>query len=236
MYKGKRFIAIIPARGGSKGIPDKNIMDIDGTPLIAYSILAAQKSKYIDKVIISTDSQKIAEVSQKYGADVPFIRPDELASDTARSVDVVIHCVDFLKSRHEKYDFAVLLQPTSPLRGSEDIDSAIEKLAASERESLVSVCEASENPYLMRTINDERLHQVLEYEGSLRRQDLPVFYIFNGAVYITSVEMLLNEKRFVNDDTLPFVMDRSNSIDIDTMLDAKIASVCIKERKNVQDR
>lgn len=233
MYKNKRILSIIPARGGSKGIPHKNIMELCGKPLIAYSIEAAKKSKYIDKVLVSTDDQKIKEVSVSFGAEVPFLRPEEISNDSAKSIDVVLHAVNFLKNAGESFDYVILLQPTSPLRSSQDIDEAIEKLVGSERESLVSVCEASENPVLMRKIEEDRLKEIFQYEGeNLRRQELPSFYIFNGAIYIDTVEMLFKEKRFVDEDTIPYVMEKGKSIDIDTYFDARIAELYLNGKFN----
>lgn len=233
MYKNKRILSIIPARGGSKGIPHKNIMNLCGKPLIAYSIEEAVKSKYIDKVIVSTDDEEIKEVALAFGAEAPFLRPEEISNDSAKSIDVVLHTVNFLKSTGENFDFVILLQPTSPLRSFEDIDSAIEEVILNERNSLVSVCEASENPVLMRTIENERLKEIFQYEGeNLRRQELPSFYIFNGAIYINTVKMLFEERKFVNEDTMPYVMEKEKSIDIDTYLDAKIAEVILSSKED----
>jgi CMP-N,N'-diacetyllegionaminic acid synthase len=234
MYKDKKFLAIIPARGGSKGIPNKNIMNICGKPLIAYTIEAGKKSKYIDEIMVSTDSEAIKEISEQYGAKVPFLRPEQLSDDSAKSIDVVIHAMDFYKNNNINFDYVVLLQPTSPLRTCEHLDKSIEKLIESNRSSLVSVREADENPVIMRTIQDEKLREVISFSGSnLRRQDLPTFYIFNGALYINSYEMLVNEKRFVDENTIPYVMDKETSVDIDTMLDAKLVEVIIKENMHV---
>ncbi len=230
MYKNKKFLAIIPARGGSKGIPNKNIMDICGKPLIAYTIEAAKKSKYIDEFVVSTDSASIKVVAEKYGAKVPFLRPQELSSDTAKSIDVVLHTIDFYKNKNMNFDYILLLQPTSPLRTFKHLDEAIEKLIEANRNSLISVREVDENPVIMRTIQAGKLREVISFGGTnLRRQDLPAFYIFNGAIYINSSDMLVNEKKFVDEDTIPYVMDRESSVDIDTMLDAKLVEVIIKE-------
>ncbi|GCD11347.1 acylneuraminate cytidylyltransferase family protein [Clostridium tagluense] len=234
MYKNKRFLAIIPARGGSKGIPNKNIMAICGKPLIAYTIEAGKKSKYIDEIIVSTDSDVIKVIAQQYGAVVPFLRPEELSSDSAKSIDVVIHAIDFYKNNNIAFDYVILLQPTSPLRTFEHLDEAIEKIIESSRTSLVSVCEAEENPILMRNIENDKLKEVISFEGTnLRRQDLPTFYIFNGALYINSTDMLVDEKKFVNEDTIPYVMDKESSVDIDTMLDARLVELLIKESMDV---
>jgi len=234
MYKNKKFLAIIPARGGSKGIPNKNIMAISGKPLIAYTIEAGVKSKYIDEIIVSTDSEIIRVIAQQYGANVPFLRPDELSNDSAKSIDVVIHAIDFYKTNNITFDYVILLQPTSPLRTFEHLDKAIEKLIDSSKSSLVSVCEADENPILMRSIENDKLKEVISFEGTnLRRQDLPIFYIFNGALYINTTDMLVNEKKFINQDTIPYVMDKESSVDIDNMLDARLVELIIKESMHV---
>jgi len=233
MYNSQKILAIIPARGGSKGIPHKNIMKINNKPLIAYSIEAAKESKFIDYILVSTDNIEIKNVSLNYGAKVPFLRPEEISNDTAKSIDVVLHAVEYLKNQGEEFHYVVLLQPTSPLRSFEDVDNAIEKLMGKEAESLVSMCEAAENPVLMRVIEDDKLKAFVEFKGdNLRRQDLPKFYIFNGAIYINSIEMLLKEKIFVNEATIPYVMDSKKSIDIDNMLDAKLTELILREKSD----
>jgi N-acylneuraminate cytidylyltransferase/CMP-N,N'-diacetyllegionaminic acid synthase len=233
MYRGKKFLAIIPARGGSKGIPHKNIMDLCGKPLISYSIEEAKKSKYIDYVLVSTDDEEIKEVSMNYGANVPFLRPDKFSDDKAKSIDVVIHAIEFLKNDGNIFDYVVLLQPTSPLRTYEDIDSAIELILEKNESSLVSVCEVDENPILMRIIENDTLKSILEFNGgNLRRQDLPTYYIFSGALYINTVEMILCENTFINEKSIPFIMERSKSIDIDNILDAKLAKYILEEKGN----
>lgn len=234
MYKDKKILAIIPARGGSKGIPNKNIMDICGKPLIAYTIEAGKKSKYIDEIIVSTDSDVIKTVAEQYGAKVPFLRPVRLSNDSAKSIDVVIHVIEFYKNKNITFDYIILLQPTSPLRTFKHVDEAIEKLLKGNGTSLVSVCEADENPILMRSIKDEKLREVISFEGTnLRRQDLPTFYIFNGALYINSNDMLVHKKKFVDENTMPYIMDKESSADIDTMLDARLVEVVIKENMHV---
>ncbi|MBU3161214.1 acylneuraminate cytidylyltransferase family protein [Clostridium frigoris] len=234
MYKNKKFLAIIPARGGSKSIPNKNIMSICGKPLIAYTIDAGKKSKYIDEIIVSTDSDVIKVIAQQYGAKVPFLRPEELSNDTSKSIDVVMHVIDFYKKNDVSFDYVILLQPTSPLRTFEHLDNAIEKLIESNSTSLVSVCEADENPVLMRRIENEKLKEIISFEGTnLRRQDLPTFYKFNGALYIVSNDMLINQRKFVDENTVPYVMDKESSIDIDTMLDARLVELIIKESIDV---
>ena len=188
MYKNKRVLAFIPARGGSKGIPHKNIIDLNGYPLISYSITEALKSKYIDKVLVSTDDEKIASVAKEYGADVPFLRPERLASDKAKTIDAVLHAIDFMNQNGDKYDTFVLLQPTQPLRTMEDIDGAIEKYMDNNCTPLVSVSLVDDHPLLIRTIKEGRLESLLNQSSTCRRQDMPQYYKVNGCIYINEIE------------------------------------------------
>ncbi|MBE6044613.1 MULTISPECIES: cytidylyltransferase domain-containing protein [Clostridium] len=230
MYKNKRILAVIPARGGSKGIPHKNIINFCGKPLIAYSIEAAKKSKYIDYILVSTDDREIQGVSLRYGAKAPFLRPKEISDDKSKSIDVVLHSINYLKDNDEIFDYVILLQPTSPLRTEKDIDAAIETIIEKEGRSLVSLCKVDENPILMRTIEYGKLKPILKFDGdNLRRQDLPEFYIFNGAIYINTVDMLIENRTFVDEHTIPYIMERHKSVDIDNMLDVKIAEYILEE-------
>lgn len=177
MKSNKKFLALIPARAGSKGIKDKNIIDLKGKPLIAYSIEAAKRSKYIDRVVVSTDGDDIASVAKDWGADVPFLRPDYLASDTAKTIDAVLHCIQELEKSGEKYDYLVLLQPTQPLRQGFHIDEAIEKILELEAQSLASVSKVKEHPVLIRTISENgELRNLLDCSSTVRRQDFPDYY------------------------------------------------------------
>lgn len=231
MIKDKKILAVIPARGGSKGIPNKNIVDLCGKPLIAYSIEEALKTKYIDKVIVSTDSEKIKDISLKWGADLPFMRSNELSSDSAKSIDVVLNCLEYFNNVDEYYDYVILLQPTSPLRNCKDIDDALEMIINKNGSSLVSVCPVEQNPVLMRTIENDRMNEIVNCQNdNLRRQELPEFYIFNGAIYINSVDMLYNEKAFVNENTIPYVMDKNKSIDIDEPKDIVLAEFFLRNK------
>lgn len=233
MFKDETFMVVIPARGGSKGIPHKNIIDVCGKPLIAYTIEAAKQSKYIDKIIVSTDDIEIKNVSLKYGAEVPYLRPKQISKDDSKSIDVILHTIDYFENNGERYDYIILLQPTSPLRTHLDIDIAIEKIINEAAHSLVSVCEVSENPVLMRIISENKLQPIVSFNGSnLRRQELPIFYKFNGAIYINSVEMLLGEKQFVNEDTVPFIMEQDKSTDIDNLLDLKLVEAILQQNSN----
>ena len=188
MYKGKKILALIPARGGSKGIKNKNIIDLCGKPLIDYSIVAAKKSKYIDDIVLSTDSEIIAKVGKQCGAEVPFMRPESLAQDKSKSIDVVVHAIDTLKKQNREYDCVVFLQPTQPLRDENDIDGAIKTFYNNNRQSVVSVCEAPNSPLLFRSIKDGKLEHLLSQNSSVRRQDMPKYYCVNGCIYINATE------------------------------------------------
>ena len=185
MYENKRILAVIPARGGSKGIPRKNIKEVHGHPLIAYTISEARASSYIDDVVVTTDSVDIAAVSRRYGASVPFMRPPELSGDNARSISALVHAVSTLEDMGERYDTVVLLQPTSPLRRAIEIDEALEVFFNHGEMGLVSVSQVTENPILTRRFDRFGvLHPLLPMSSTVRRQDMPAFYHVDGAIYI----------------------------------------------------
>lgn len=228
MYKDKRIVAIIPARGGSKGIKGKNIIDLAGKPLISYTIDASIKSEYIDRTVISTDSEEIAGVSEKYGAEVPFMRPAELASDHARTVDAIIHAIGELKNAGDAPDVIVLLQPTEPLRTAEDIDGAIETFFEKGMRGLVSVSPVNDSPILMRTISEDgELSSLFGGNSTCRRQDMPDYYRVNGCIYINSADEITKDLSF-NDNPVGFVMEQSHSVDIDEMKDLAVAEYYIE--------
>lgn len=224
------FLAIIPARGGSKGIKDKNIIELDGKPLLAHSIQAGLNSKYIDKVVVSTDSKIISKIAKKYGAEVPFIRPEYLASDTAKTIDTVIHCIEEMKKLGEEYKYVVLLQPTQPLRQPWHIDEAIELMLKTDEDALSSVSRVKDHPILMRTI-DENGHAVnlLNESSTKRRQDFPDFYKVNGAIYINKINENLNSKTSLNDNRLAYIMDEMYDVDIDELMDLELAQIALKQ-------
>ncbi|WP_027216538.1 cytidylyltransferase domain-containing protein [Butyrivibrio fibrisolvens] len=222
MYKDETIIAIIPARSGSKGIKDKNIYPINGRPLISYTIDAAKGSRYIDYVMVSTDSKSIADVARNCGADIPFMRPVELALDTSRTVDAIVSALSMLQNLDKSYDILVLLQPTSPLRTAEDIDKAIELFYQEGKKSLLSVSEVNENPVLMRRLNGNEAIPILNVSSTVRRQDFEKFYKVNGAIYINAIPEI-NENTSFNDNELGYVMDTSHCIDIDTLEDIREA-------------
>lgn len=223
MLEKFKILALIPARGGSKGIKDKNIINLAGKHLIGYTIEAAKKSKYIDNVVVTTDSSKIAEVSKKYGASVPFIRPAELAADTSKTIDAVLHAKEELKRQGEEYDVLILLQATSPLRTVEDLDGAIETFYNSHFQSVVSVSEVRDNPLLIRSIDAEgRLEKILDVSSTCRRQDMPKYYKVNGSIYINMMEEISENTSF-NDNVIPYVIESSHAVDIDSFEDLVVA-------------
>ncbi|WBO93056.1 acylneuraminate cytidylyltransferase family protein BpsG (plasmid) [Bacillus tropicus] len=216
MYGGKTFVAIIPARGGSKGIPQKNVSVVGGKPLIQYTIDEAQNSKYLDDFIVSTDDREIAKIAKECGAKVPFLRPKELAGDKIKTIDVLIHAVQSLSVMGKKYDYVVLLQPTQPLRKSMHIDEAIQHIIKKKEQSLVSVNEVNEHPLLMRSINEKgHLESLLKVNSTVRRQDFLKFFKINGAIYINKINENFNQNTSLNDNRLAYVMEKKYDLDID---------------------
>lgn len=228
MFNNQKILALIPARGGSKGIKDKNIISLVGKPLIAYSIEAAKHSKYIDDIVVTTDSEKIAEISKQYGASIPFMRPIELAADTSKTIDAVLHAIKTLKTMGKEYDILVLLQPTQPLRTNKDIDKAIEVYYKNKENGLVSVSPVDDSPLLIRSITqDGKLINLLVQNSTCRRQDMPIYYKVNGCIYINKIDEI-NENTSFNDNKIPFIMMKEHSIDIDELSDLCMAEYYLK--------
>jgi CMP-N,N'-diacetyllegionaminic acid synthase len=228
MHNGKTFLGIIPARGGSKGIPHKNIQEVKGKPLIHYSIEQAIGSKYLDRVIVSTDDSEIAETSLNAGAEVPFLRPKEFATDTSKTIDALIYTINKLKELGDSYDYIVLLQPTQPLRKSWHIDEAIEHMFEKNLSNLVSVTEVNEHPILMRTINNGRLEPLLKVDSTVRRQDFPSYYKVNGAIYINRLDENFSTETSLNDNSHPYIMDEKFDIDIDEPIDLQVFKLLLE--------
>ena len=215
-----KILSIIPARGGSKGVPRKNIIDLNGKPLIAWTIEASLKSRYITKTVVSSDDNEILEISKNYGANI-LIRPDDLATDTSSSQSVVEHVIKELEKLNEKYDYIILLQPTSPLRDEKDIDNAFEILFEKKATALISVKEYDNK--ILKTFVDNKNGFIEGVRNNLypfmRRQDLPKVYMSNGAIYIVKVDEFLKNNSFWTKKTVKFVMDEIKSMDIDTQND-----------------
>lgn len=227
----KKIIAIIPARGGSKRLPGKNIKKLLGKPLIAWTIEAAQKSKYLERIIVSTEDKKIARISQKYGAET-IKRPKKLSADEAKTIDVVFDALKSLKRKNYTPELMVLLQPTSPLRTSEDIDKAIKIFLKNKCKSVISVREIESSTYWCFQI-DKYLKPFFgkKYFQKTRRQ-LPKIYKPNGAIFISRPEILFKHRSFYCDKTLPYIMPLKRSIDIDNEIDLKLAGLIIKNERN----
>lgn len=222
MYNNKKIIAIIPARSGSKGLKDKNIKELNRKPLIAYTIEAAKKANIFDEIFVSTDSEKYAEISRKYGANVPFLRSSENSDDKASSWDVVR---EVLSKLDKKFDIVVLLQPTSPLRTSDDIKGAIELFFKKDADTVVSVCETPHPIFWCNTLNKDCLMKnFIKKEYQKPRQQLPKSYTLNGAIYICKAENIDNLD-FYCDKSYGYIMSKENSIDIDSEIDFKFAEL-----------
>ena len=217
MIEGKTILAIIPARGGSKGVPRKNIKDAAGKPLIAWTIKEAKKSKFIDRLVVSTEDDEIVAVAKSWGCEVPFVRPPELAQDDTPGVEPVLHAIKMLPG----YDYVVLLQPTSPLRNTEDIDGCIEECVEHGANSCVSVAEVEQSPYWMYTLDvNSRLCSLINTDQIFtRRQDLPKVFTLNGAVYVAKCDWLRKNRTFLTAETAVYLMPRERSLDIDSELD-----------------
>jgi len=225
MYKNKRILAIIPARGGSKGLPGKNIRPFCGKPLISWTISQALASRYLDKVVVSTDDKKIAARSLKFGACVPFFRPKKLATSTSNIIDVVIHALDFFGKKHINYDLVMLLQPTSPLRTNEDIDKTIGLFFEKKASAVISVCRCEHHPWWSVALSKGSKIEKFQGTGQLHknRQSLPDFYRINGAVYVAQVNYLKENHGFLGKSTFAYIMPPERSVDIDTNWDLIIA-------------
>lgn len=231
MFQNKKILAIIPARGGSKGVPRKNIRLAGGKPLISWIIEAAQKSVYIDRLILSSDDDEIIQVAQKCGCEVPFIRPYELAQDNSSISDVVLHALNQIPG----YDYVMVLQPTSPLTIEDDIDGCIELCISSGYKSLVSVTEPNKSPYWMFKMGpSNQLEPILGQKYlQKRRQDLPSAYIPTGAVYIAESIWFLHNKSFYSEMTSGYIIPSRRSLDIDTEDDLKLFTSKLRHQKKL---
>lgn len=232
MFKNKKIISIIPARGGSKRLPRKNVRLLAGKPLIAHSIEAVKKSRYISRVIVSTEDKEIAGISKKWGAEV-IKRPGYLATDKAKTIDVVFHLLLALKKERYYPDIIVLLQPTSPLRSGNDIDKAIEIFLKSKCKSLVSVSERESNFWWSFKINKNYLEPFFGWGKFFgKSQDLPKIYAPNGSIYISTTKNLFKYKSFYQKSgILPYIMPREKSIDIDYEIEFLLTELLMKKRK-----
>ena len=230
MYKNHVVVCVIPARRGSKGLPGKNTKMFCGKPLIAHTIEQARQSKYIDRVIVSTEDEKIAKMSLDYGAEVPFIRPLKLAEDSVATIDVLLHAINWLEDKKQYFfDILVLLHTTAPLRAVKDIDSCIEMLQSTKADNVFSVTEAHRNPYFnMVEIDKQGIVKLIKEGAFSTRQSAPKVYDLNASIYVWWKDILKKEKKLFLAGSKIYVMPKERSVDIDDDLDFRIAEYLLK--------
>lgn len=227
-------IAVIPARSGSKGLKNKNIKSLLGKPLLAYSVEAALESGLFDCVHVSTDSQEYAEIAKKYEADVPFLRIDELSTDEADTWETLRFVIKRYKEIGKTFDTVTLLQPTSPLRGAQDICNAFKLFIEKEAHSVISVCEVEHSFQICNTLGqNDCMKGFIDTRVVGRRQELPVYYRLNGAIYIQRTELLMERGNLYGEKSFAYKMDKMSSIDIDDEFDFFMTEEMMKKR-NVQ--
>jgi len=232
MCKESKFdiLGLITARGGSKGVPRKNTRMVAGKPLIGWTIEAAKAAKSVSRVVLSTDDKKIAELGERYGAAVPFIRPPELAEDASSHVNVVLHALKWFEENEQwKPDFVLLLQPTSPLRTAIDIDEAVDLAIHVNADAVVSVCESPAHPYFIRLIDEQGTLQPFcdIPPGYLRRQELPRAFFVNGAIYLIRPEILRIQRTWFPEPTYAYQMPIERSLNIDSEWDLQQADILL---------
>lgn len=222
-------LAIIPARSGSKALPNKNIKSLHGKPLLAYSIDAAKESGLFDEIMVSTDSESYAQIALDLGASVPFLRSAATSSDTASSWDAVIEALENYKKLGRYFDTVCLLQPTSPLRRAKDIKTAYELYEHKNADTVIAVCEAEHSPLWMNTLPESlSMDSFVPAENDLPRQKLEQYYRINGAIYITNTDKLTSGQNiYIN--SYAYVMDKERSVDIDTAFDFELAEFMMEK-------
>lgn len=232
MYKGKTILGIIPARGGSKGLPRKNVSPLLGKPLIAWTIEQALENPYLDRVIVSTEDKEIADISKKYGAEVPFKRPKKLATDEAKGIDVILHTQAWIMKHNQYFDALMVLQPTSPLRLTEDIQNSITLFFQRNAQSVISVSVSDKHPWWCNTLPpDNCMAGFLRPDAHENRQALPIYYCLNGAIYLIDWNFLRTNRSFWGHKTYAYIMRRENSIDIDNEFDFIFAELMLSNRQ-----
>lgn len=230
---GLRVLGLIPARGGSKGLPGKNIRDLCGKPLIAWTIDAARAASCLDAIVVSTDDPGIAAIAARHGAEVPFLRPAELSGDTASSIDMVIHAVDTLAAAGRVFDLVVLLEPTSPLREASDIDNGVSRMLALGASAVVSVCRAeSAHPaFMYRQRPDARLMPFMERQPTgVRRQEIEPLFFLEGSLYASRIDVLRERRSFYHEDTVAYEVPKWKSIEIDDLDDFLMVEALAKHK------
>lgn len=223
-----RVLFVITARGGSKGVPRKNIRMVGKFPLIAYKIIAAKKCRYESRVIVSTDDEEIAKISRDYGAEVPFMRPDELADDSASSMDVVAHAMNWISENDtESYDYICLLEPSSPFASYKDLNNALELFEKTGADTLLGMKEVEVSTRFIHTLDENgglsEFYRAVKDQTSVRRQDQKKEYTMNGCMYIAKWDYFMKNKLFHSEKSIPYIMPEEKSIEIDTMLNYEMA-------------
>ena len=237
MYKDKKFVAIIPARGGSIGIPKKNLFPLNGKPLVRYTVEAADQSKFLDGIYCSTDDVNIAYIATKDSKCKAIKRPDEMASATAKTIDCIVHALKTLKEHGKEFDYMMILQPTSPLRSAEEIDGFIQHVVDHNLPSCVSVSELSYLPVLMRRIKDDgtgsnAMEGIVPGSGTCRRQDAPKTYYVDGALYAYNTKDILEKGSEVSLNDAPFgYVLKSPLLDIDDLDDLFLCEYQLNKNK-----
>lgn len=225
-----RLFALIPARGGSKGLIRKNLRKFRGTPLVAHAVETARRVAGLERVVVSTDDPEIAEVARRAGADVPFMRPSELATDATPTLPVVQHAVRWLEAHGAGVDAVVLLQATSPLRTPQQVQAVIRKFVDTGADSVTTVCAVEHSPYWMQRLDGDRLRPLMpEGQRYGRRQDLPPVYRLTGAVYVTRRDVVMEQGRLLGDDTRAVVVGPRESVDVDDELDLRLCELIAAE-------
>lgn len=233
MYEARSILALIPARGGSKGLLRKNLQPLLEKPLIYWTLKEAEASRYIDRIVVSTEDEEIAVVAQTYGAEVPFVRPANLASDTVRGVEVIFHALGWFEKHQNVFDLVVLLQPTSPLRVSQDIDSAVELLFAKRARAVVSVSESEHHPCYINYLPDNGcMKDFVSYnDRNKNRQELKPAYRINGAIYLAYWDYIKDNHGFFGEKTFAYIMPEERSVDVDSRVEMELASIMLKQRE-----
>lgn len=231
MYKNKKILCVIPARGGSKGLTRKNVKKLLGKPLIVYTIEQAKRSKYIDRIIVSTEDKAIARISRKYGAEVPFLRPSRLASDSASTINVLLHAMEWMeKVEGYQFDILVLLHATAPLRSAQDIDNCIKFLFKKNASNIFSVTEAHRNPYFNMVELKKSKVALVKKSNFVSRQEAPKVFDMNSSIYVWWKDVLKKEESVFLKRSAIYSMPKERSIDIDDGTDFKLAELLMKEK------
>ncbi len=231
MIEGRSVLAVVPARGGSKGVARKNVALVAGRPLIEWTLAAARAATCVDRVIVSTDDEEIASVARTAGAEVPFVRPAALARDDTPGQDVILHALEYLR-RDEGYspEYVVTLQPTSPLRTAADIDAAVSLADSRAAPSVIGVSPTPHSPFWMMYVDDDLAVRDFLPEDPPTRQQLPALFMINGAIYVTRADRLLETKSLYGPGTLAYVMPEERSLDVDSAWELNLADLILRQR------